>query len=868
MPRTLRSRPRPLLVNDALAARPTALAARLAALAVLLDGASARAQAADPEARPTRGVHVAGAARAGDADPTAVQENPAQLALLPAGGLAVAADLWRATTPLPGRGVGLYAASPTFAHGGFGFGLSRVAATPLLGIEGHTTMQVGYALGLGQSAALGASWVHVWGGRFGGTDSFDLAASARASRYVALALVVEDVGAPRPSAALPELPRLWAGELVARPLGTERLELALGASHVESQTWRWVVPRARLAAKVRDGLRLYAAAVTSPRGGQFAFARGADYEAELGLALDFDHLGLTSAARGGFPGTGGGGAGGGAALLLRAEGQRRAPLVAPAVVVRVDLEKIGDDAAFVDLVRRLRGLAADPGVAAVLLRGETEGLGLGRIEELRDLVGVLRARGKRVYAYGSFPSTRDYYLATACDGIVLHPAGTLSLTGFSQNVMFYKRAMDTLGVNVDLVRIGEFKGAMEPFIMNEQSAPVRANKNALLDDVYRRLVTAVSRARTGGGRVLDEARVRVLVDRGLFTPIEAQLVGLVDAVKDDEELETYLAVELGRKSVEIRDPDPSPTQEAWPSRHVAVVLADGTIVDGPSHRLPFGAGAFTGGDTLVEALEECRRDAAVGAVVLRVNSPGGSAFASDIVARAIGKLRRAGKPVVASMGDVAASGGYYISAPTDAIFAEPSTISGSIGIFGYKVDVRKLMGTLGLGVETNRRGLHADYLSPYRPWTDEEIKLAAEKIRHFYELFVGTVVEGRRAKGLTRARVDEIGRGHVWTGAEAQGLGLVDQMGGVSAAIDLAARLGRVPLERNGLPAVTILPRPQGNLLRDLAGFGEADSSAPQILQSRLGAAGVTSAIRLLAPFLLGDGTGIEARLPYDLEIR
>jgi protease-4 len=845
----------------------------LLAIALLAGrGGTARAQSADPEARPTRGAHVAGASRAGDADPTAVQENPAQLGLLPAGGLTVAADLWSQSAPLPGRGGGAFAGTP-FAHGGLGLGVTYVAATPRLGVEAHTTMQLGYGLRLGQSAALGASWVHVWGSAWGGANSFDLAASARAGRHVALGLVVEDVGEPRPNPALPALPRLWAGELVLRPLGTERLELAVGASHVEDEHWRWIAPRARVLATVASGLRLFATGATLPRGpqGQYAFAEHADYEAELGVALDLDHLGLTAAARGGFPGEGGGDAGGGAALLLRVEGERRAPLVAPAVVARVDLEHVKGDAAFVELVGRLRVLAADRGVAAVLLHVDNVPFGLGRIEELRDLVAALRARGKRVYAYGSFPETRDYYLATACDGIVLHPAGTLTLTGFSQTVTFYKRAMDTLGVNVDLVRIGEYKGAMEPFVFDEQSAPVRANKNDLLDDVYRRFVAAVARARTGAGRVIDEARVRMLVDRGLFTPYEAQLVGLVDAVKDDDELEGWVRLSLGRPSIAIRDPDESPTHEAWPSRHVAVVLVDGTIADGKSIRFPF-VEDVAGSDTLVEALEECRRDGSVGAVVLRVNSPGGSAFASDVVARAIGKLRRAGKPVVVSMGDIAASGGYYIAAPADAIFAEPSTLSGSIGIFGYKVDVRKLMETLGVSVETNRRGQHADYHSPYRPWTDGEIKIAAEKIRYFYELFIGTVAEGRRAKGLTRARIDEIGRGHVWTGAEAQGLGLVDEMGGVGAAIDQAARLGRVPLERSGLPALALLPRPRGGLLAHLIGLGDTSKSElEQLLMTRLATSGLTPALRLVAPFLLstsGDGTGIEARMPYDLEIR
>jgi protease-4 len=830
---------------------------------------TARAQTADPEARPTRGVHLPASGRAGDADATAVQLNPAQLGLLSAGQMAIAADVWRESVALAGRGGGLYLASPLGSHAGIGWSLSHVADTPRQGIQSHTVMQLGLALRLGRVAAVGASWAHVWGSSFAGADTFDLGLSLRAGRHVALGFVVEDVNQPDAAAIAATLPRLWVGELVLRPLGTGRLELAAGAAHVQDQSWQWIVPRGRVAAMLTDGLRLVLTGETLPRGTQLAFAGHADYQAELALAVDFDHLGVTAAGRAAFAGTGGGDDGGGASLLLRFEGQRRPALVAPAVVLRFDLEHVDEDSEFLELVRRLRAAAAERGVAAVLLRLENVELGLGRVEELRDLVAALRARGKRVYAYGAFPSTRAYYLATACDAIVLHPAGTLSLSGFSQTVTFFKHAMDTLGVNVDLVRIAEFKGAMEPFVFNEQSAPVRDNKNALLDDVFQRLLATVARARSGPGRVMDEARVRVLVDRGNFTPIEAQLVGLVDAVKDDDELEAYLRLALGRPGIAIRDPDKAPLQEPWPSRRVAVILADGTIVDGKSNQLPFDLGSFTGSDTLVAALEECRRDASVSAIVLRVNSPGGSAFASDVVAREISKVRRAGKPVVVSMGDIAASGGYYISAPADVIFAEPSTLSGSIGIFAYKVDVRKLIGMLGVSTETYRRGLHADYYSPYRPWTDDEIKMAAEKIRHFYELFLTTIVEGRRAQGLTRARVDEIGRGHVWTGAQARGLGLVDRMGGVCDAIDLAAQLGHVHPGRDELPDLLVLPRPRGGLLGRLAGVSEQEGDeTASLLKARLAQSGAAAALRLLAPLLFSSGTGFEARMPYDLEIR
>jgi protease-4 len=828
----------------------------------LLGAAPARAQLLDPEARPTRGPYIANAARAGDADPTAVQLNPAQLGLLPAAGLTVAIDAWGQWVPLAGRGFGVYWATPLFSSDGFGMALSHVVSSPGVFTDpaARTVLTLSDGLRFGEHVALGVSWSHVWGGELFEHNTFDAGLSVRPGRHLALGVVVEDIG--EPSGAV-SVARLYGGEVVGRPLGTDRLELALAADYSEGSNWRSLVPRARLAVTAASGFRIFATGESSAMGGHYAFSSGADYRAELGFALDLEHVGVTASARMAFPGSGD--VGGGAATLLRITGERRASIVAPAFVARLDLEHVKSDAAFIEVVRRMRALAADASVAAVLLHVDGLPVGLGRVEELRDLVAALRARGKRVYAYGSFPETRDYYLATACDAIVLHPAGTLTLTGFSQTVTFYKHAMDTLGVNVDLVRIGEYKGAMEPFVFEQQSAPVRANKDDLLDDVYRRFVATVARARTTAGRVIDEARVRTLVDRGLFTPYEAQLVGLVDAVKDDDELETWLRQSLGRPAIAIRAPDSSSTQEAWPSRRVVVVLVDGTIVDGKSRRFPFGED-LAGGDTLVEALEECRRDGSVGAVVLRVNSPGGSAFASDVVARAVVKLRRAGKPVIVSMGDIAASGGYYVSAPADAIFAEPSTLSGSIGIFGYKVDVRKLMATLGIGVETNRRGQHADYNSPYRPWTDEEIKIAAEKIRYFYELFINTVADGRRAQGLTRARVDEIGRGHIWTGAEAQGLGLVDQMGGIGAAIDLAARLGRVPLESSGLPALSLLPRPTGGLLARLTGLDLEDRSTTdmgQLLGARLG-----PALRLLGPFLQGDGTGIEARIPYDLDVR
>jgi protease-4 len=865
---------------------PAALVpALLAALLAwpLLAARPAHAQASDPELRPTRGPYITDGARAGDADATAVQLNPGALGFLPAPGLElVGAD---ASDPavVPRRGLGAYLGLPIFLRSSLGFGLSRVIGASAVGIDAHTTFQLAYALHFLRNASLGFSWAHIWDGSFAGADTFDFGFSGRVGRYVAFGATVEDVGQPHPNAFGATLPRLWTAELVVRPLGTNRLEVALGAAHANADDWDRLVPRARISATLLDGLRLYGEGENVPRGAAATFGGGSDTRLAFGLAIDFDHLGVVLGVPIFIPGTGSAGAG--FAGRLHLDGERRPALAAPAYVARVGLEGIEDDRHFFQVVRQLRALAVDPAVAGVLFKIEGVNLGYARIEELRDLVALLRAHGKRTFGYLTFPSTREYYLAAACDVILIHPAGELSVTGVATNVTFYKGTMDRLGVHLELVRVGAFKGAMEPFIMTEQSPAVRENKNQLLDDVYNRVTAGIAADRTRAGHPMDAAIVRGLVDRGIFSAGDATLAGLGDAVAAEGDLEAFVQRALGRANLRLRDPDSSPAAPAaWPGRRVAVLFVDGTMVDGPNVALPFGMGDFAGSDTLGAALEQCRRDSTIAAVVLRVNSPGGSAFASDVLAREIKKVRQAGKPIVVSMGDLAASGGYYIAAPADVIYAEPSTTTGSIGVFGYKVDAQKLLGMLGMNVETYRRGAHADFLSPYRPWTDEERALAQQQIEHLYQLFVATVADGRRSRGLTAARVDELGRGHVWTGALAQGLGLVDRLGGVSAAVDEAARLGGVPVGRDQLPDLALLPVENNGLLRRLAGAAsvleggpavESDEQsnereAPVVRQpASLLTDDARAALRLLAPFLVqGSGGGFAARLPYDIDLR
>ncbi len=736
---------------------------------------------------------------------------------------------------IPRRGAGLYLAAP-FWSSALGFGLTRVSGTGDAPIDDHTTLRLAYALRLGRHAAIGAAWAHIWDGTFAATDTFDLGLSLLAGRHLALAFTVEDVGQPHPSARATELRRLWTGELAFRPLGTRRLELALGAAHADSDRWAAVVPWLRVLVQVTHGFGLYAQAERVPAYGQGPFGAYAYTNAGIGVTLDLEHLGLMAAMHGYFEGSSANAPASASAVpvapahtvgfagRLRVNGARQPAVLNPAYVARVSLEGIHDDRAFFQLVRRLRALAADPGAMAVLFKLEGVDLGYARIEEVRDLIAVLRARGKRTFAYLTFASTREYYLAAACDTIVVHPAGTLGVNGVAQNVTFYKGAMDRLGVHLELVRAGAYKGAMEPFVMTEQSAPVRANKNQLLDDVYGRVTAAIAADRTRAGHPMDAAVVRGLVDRGVFVPGDAVLAGLVDAQIAEGDLEAALGRTLGRPHIGLRDPDGSPEAPvAWPGRRVAVLFVDGTIVDGPSAELPFGMGGFAGSDTLVAALERCRRepiDRGGGPAREQPGRLGVRVRRGRARDPARARRRQTDRRVDGRPGGVGrllhrGAGRRRLRRAVD-----PDRLDRRVRLQARRAEADRVAGRQRRDLPARRARRHPvrRIVRGPRP----SARIVENEIHHLYSLFLQTVADGRKRQGLTVARVDAIGEGHVWTGALAAPIGLVDRMGGISAAIDEAARLGAVPLGNDQLPELALLPAENKGLLHKVAGAASA----------------------------------------------
>lgn len=831
--------------------------------------AAPAAQAQTLRASPFRGVLIPGGAMAGDVDATSLETNPGQLGLIDGPSAAFALGHWGDDTPRVGRGMATMLATPLFGGLALGTGVQRLTPTVLAEPERYWKFQLGLGLRLSRGLGIGVAWERLFGGHYGGS-SFTVGLGMRLHRTVALGAAVRDVGRPRPRAADERLAREWEAELALRPLGNDRLELAV-AGRVEQDGEKGVRPRARLSSRVARGLTLFGELdgrrderstidlMGNRHPGQV------NWSALFGLTVAFEHAGVTAAGIGNAGELEDGvGVGPGGSLVLRTFPGRREPLVPLRHVERVEISGLKNDGRFLETVVRLRRLAADPTVGALLLEIDRLQVGLGRIEELRGLIEATRRR-KPVFAMVTTPSMREYYLAAACDRIAVHPAGSITVGGLTQTVTFYKSALDKLGVKVELVRIAEYKGAMEPFVLTEQSEAVRQNRNELLDAHYSRIVGAIAQGRAPLG--LPVETLPSVVDAAVYSPAEAQKARLVDAVADEKETERFVGATLGRRWPVREGAGGRFQPRTWRPSRVGVVLVDGAITEALDDGLPFSTGGLAFADRIIAAIDELKRDSSVRAVVLRVNSPGGSALASDRIARAVMRLR-AVKPVVVSMGDMAASGGYYVSAPADEIFASPGTTTGSIGIFSIKLDLQALLAKIGLVSETYKRGAHADMFSPFRPWTEEERKMAQHHIGTMYQLFLETVAAGRKSRGFTTERADQVGRGRVYTGAQARDVRLVDQLGGFSDALDSAVRRGRVPVGPGGVPDLVVLPRPVTSpleTLRRLSGVEDA-SARPSLLGAldrELGAA-----VRLLAPLLHTAPNGLEARLPYDIEWR
>jgi len=438
-----------------------------------------------------------------------------------------------------------------------------------------------------------------------------------------------------------------------------------------------------------------------------------------------------------------------------------------------------------DFWMNLRKAAADARVKAVLIRLDPIECDWAKTSEMRDAILQFRRSGKKAYAYIEEASDfdKEYYLATACDKIVLHPLGWLGVNGIGGYVPFFKSALDKLGVRAEFEHVEEYKTAYNTFTEKGFTPAHKEEMESLYGDIFAQYVATVAKTR---GKTEDQ--VRALINTGFFQGEQAVKAGLVDACLYDDELQDLLR-DRGPKLARVPFEDYTRVKPSAvgleTGRRVALIYGTGTIMSGES------TAKIMGGATVARWLRAAREDKSIAAIVFRVDSPGGSSVASDVVWREV-FLAKKEKPVIVSMSDVAGSGGYWIAMAATKIVAQPQTITGSIGVLAGKFDVAGLLAKLGITAEKLTFGEKADIFSPFRPFTAEERKVLKDQILWTYDQFLAKVAEGRN---MTKEEVNRIGRGRVWTGRQAKDIKLVDEIGGLTTALGLAKKLAGIPTE-------------------------------------------------------------------------
>ncbi len=487
-------------------------------------------------------------------------------------------------------------------------------------------------------------------------------------------------------------------------------------------------------------------------------------------------------------------------------------------------------------LKYLRDVAADPDVDAITLKLGDYGVGWARLLEIREALKAVRQAGKKVFVFKESLSTPDLVLASVADRISVPESGDVELPGIAIEDWYMRQLLSNLRLSFDVIHIGEYKSAGESLVRDSMSKELRETLDPLLDELYASMVKAIAE-----GRGLPEDAVKGAIDRGILTAAQAKAIGLIDRVEYEDQFKDGLkALFPGKTLVKAKDRfakkelqlgnNPfalltmmmsslfeKPPEPKGPK--LAVIYCSGAIVSGKSQYDWSGDIAAMGSETLVEAIDAARKNADVKAIVLRINSPGGSALASDMIWRAIERAK-AEKPVVASMADVAASGGYYIACNSHVILAEPQTITGSLGVVGMMPNTDAFFPWIGITPQRLTRGKRAGTLLTTKGLDDDGKEMIRELMASIYDQFVGKVAAGR---GKAPAEIEPVARGRVWTGRDALAKGLVDRLGGFSDAVALAREKGGLSGKEGEAYHVVEYPKRKGPLefLEEMFGGGE-----------------------------------------------
>jgi protease IV len=815
--------------------------------------AARRGSAQFPTDQPTR-LPALGRSAVSNDDSTSLVVNPANLGFMPGAELRWTGQFMNeeATAPYQGHAFALAFPIP-FLSLATGLRLDlmappRAASELLFGQQSalYQWLTWGMAFRPSNGFSLGASYQHSYSNQAlaHGLSAWSLGLTSRPTDYFGFAIVGHNLNAPTTGAG-GYIDRAYNFAVAIRPARSRAVEVGLEAQYVDHFREYWV-PKATLGVDVPELGRLR---------GDFSYADpGNDagrrqWLASASFAFNFNgNSGSGEVAGGSLFGDGLGSSAQNKAhqnlgIEVAAKGFREAAAAeAPRYALRLRIESTPNVRGHTALLRKLWDIAEhEPMVAAVVLElRSAPSSSMAHTQELRDALFHLRQAGKRVLCHLEDGDGSSLYLCSAADRILLNPAGGVRFAGLKSRFMYFGGLLEKLGIKADFVRIGDHKSAPESFMREGPTDVARADHIDLLQQVERNFTLDVA-----AGRHIDAAELRKRIATGPFVASEAKFAGLVDGFAFDDQLEDEVGALVGFPVRLFEDRRaPRAPEHFGENSGIAIIYVDGDMVDGRSQTIPILGMRLVGSYTIAESLKKARENPKVGAVVLRVETGGGSAMAADVIYREI-QLTTKVKPVIVSMGSAAASGGYYISAPGTRVFANPLSITGSIGIFYGKADVAELMRRIGVSVEVYKTAPRADAESIFRPFTPEERTELKRKVGQFYDVFLTRVASGRK---LDKAQVDAAGQGRVWTGQQALERKLVDELGGLRQALALARKLGNV--SEHG--PIVELPPPDTSLigrLLGIEGIKEEPPAAAALLPSQF-----FDLVRALAPFVAHSG--------------
>jgi protease IV len=543
---------------------------------------------------------------------------------------------------------------------------------------------------------------------------------------------------------------------------------------------------------------------------------------------------------------------------------------------------------FKQVLERIGKAGKDSQVQALVIELDSVGIGWGKVNALRQAIEEFRKGGKKVYAYVEGGEAKDYIVGAAADRVIMPASGWLMLVGTRAEITFYKELLEKLGIKADFLQMGVFKFAAEPLTRTTMSKEAKEQYQKVLSDFFNfDYVRSISRSRAGKGKDLTEERVKKLIDEGPYTASKAAEVGLIDEVAYRDEILPLIKKDLkadkvtlvqnyGKnkaKDLDLNNPFAmfkiigellsGPKEATGTTKdRIAIIYAVGPIVTGKGGESLFG-GSAVGSTTMIQAIRQAEKDPKVKGIVLRVDSPGGSALASDLIWH---ELKRCKKPIVASMSDVAASGGYYISVAARKIYAEPGTLTGSIGVVGGKLVLGGLFDKIGLHTETISYGKNSGILSSTHPFSPSERKSMEALMAEVYDQFLAKTIEGRAQAGhkFTREQLLKFAEGRIWSGRQAHERGLIDALGGLNDAIAEAKHLAG--LARDADVDYLILPKAH-SLFETLLERGGVTASL--LAQSELGRTPeLRQTLRGVEGLLQLRGEPVWVMMPYGLRQR